>query len=85
MTNHEDADFAVAADGPPDAPEPGPRVVISLCGSGTCPTVYQTDHDTVLVQGAAATGVAVLAGEHLVEIPLEVFLEAASRLQNHGA
>lgn len=85
MTNHEDADLTVAADGLPATPEPGPRVVISLCGSGTCPTIYQTDRDTVLVQGPAATGVAVPEGEQLVEIPREVLLEAASRLQKHDA
>lgn len=85
MTNHEDADFTVAADGPPTAPEPGPRVVISLCGSGTCPTIYHTERDTVLVQGIVSTGVAVPAGEQLVEIPREILLEAARLLQQHDA
>jgi len=85
MTNHMDADFTVAAEGPPATPEPGPRVVISLCGHGTCPTVYLTDRGTVLVQGVAATGVAVPEGEQLVEVPREVLLEAARRLQTHDA
>lgn len=81
MTNHEDADILVVADGPPDTPEPAPRLVISLCGTGTCPTIYATDRDTVLVQGTAATGHTVPEGELLVEIPRELLLEAARRLQ----
>jgi hypothetical protein len=85
MTNHEDADFTAAADGPPATPESAPRLVVSLCGGGTCPTVYRTDRDTVLVQGAVATGVAVAEGEQLVEIPREILLEAARRLQEHDA
>ena len=84
MTNHEFADFT-AADGLPATPEPGPRVVVSLCGGGTCPTVYRTDRDTVLVQGSVVTGVAVPEGEQLVEIPREILLEAARRLQEHDA
>ncbi len=85
MTNHEDADFPVAAEGPPVTPETAPRLVISLCGSGTCPTVYRTGHDTVLVQGAAATGITLPDGELLVEIPRELLLEAARRIQEQDA
>jgi hypothetical protein len=85
MTNHEYADRPVATAGPPATPETTPRLVISLCGSGTCPTVYHTDRDTVLVQGAAATGVTVGDGELLVEIPTELLLEAARRIQEQDA
>jgi hypothetical protein len=80
MTNHEDADLPVAADGPPV-----PRLVITLCGGGTCPTVYVTDRDTVLVQGGAVTGVTVPDGELLVEIPRQLLLEAARRIQEQDA
>jgi hypothetical protein len=59
--------------------------VITLCGGGSCPTVYRTDRDTVLVQGAAAGGVAVPDGELLVEIPRELLLEAARRIQEQDA
>jgi hypothetical protein len=85
MTNHEDADFPVAAEGPPGTPEPAPRLVVSLCGSGTCPTVYSTDRDTVLVQGNAVTGPPVTGGELLVEIPRELLLEAARRIEQRDA
>jgi hypothetical protein len=85
MTNHEDADYLVAADGPPVTPEPATRLVISLCGTGTCPTVYTTDRDTVLVQGGAVTGIAVPDGELLVEIPRELLLEAARRIETQAA
>lgn len=84
MTNHKDA-FPVVADGPPTTPEPAPRLVISLCGAGSCPAVYTTDGDTVLVQGGEATGVAVPKGERLVEIPRDLFLEAARRIQERAA
>jgi hypothetical protein len=55
--------------------------VISLCGSGTCPTIYHTDRGTLLVQGAAAAGITVPDGELLVEIPRDLLLEAARLIQ----
>lgn len=85
MTNHEDADFSVATDGPPVTPEPVPQPLITLCGGGSCPTVYRTDRDTVLVQGTAATSVTVPDGELLVEIPKELLIEAARRIQQQDA
>ena len=86
MTNHEYADLPVVANGPPDTPGPAPQPVTTLCGGGTCPTVYRTaDRDTLLVQGRASTGVAVLDGEQLVEIPRELLLEAARRIEQPDA
>lgn len=85
MTNHKDADLRAVVDGPPATPEPAARLVISLCGNGTCPTVYRTDRDTVLVQGNAVTGTTVPDGELLVEIPRELLLEAARRIQEQDA
>lgn len=85
MTNHEDAAHPVAPDGPPATPGPVPQPVITLCGGGSCPTVYRTGRDTVLVQGKAATGVTVPDGEMLVEIPRELLLEAARRIQEQDA
>ncbi|GIE91315.1 hypothetical protein [Actinoplanes regularis] len=80
MTNHEDAGPRAATDDSPvtvTVAEP----VITLCGAGSCPTVYRTDRGTVLVQGVAATGVAVADGELLVEIPRELLIEAARQIQ----
>ena len=55
-------------------------LVTSLCGSGTCPTVYRTDRGTLVVQGytVAATnvGLDLPAGEQLVEIPEELLAAA---------
>jgi hypothetical protein len=85
MTNHEDAAYLVAADGPPVTPGTAPRRVHTLCGAGSCPTVYHTDRDTVLVQGAPVTGIAVPDGELLVEIPRELLIEAARRIQEQEA
>jgi hypothetical protein len=74
MTNREDAD------GSPATPGTAPHLIISLCGTGTCPTIYDTDRDTVLIQGSVAHAVSVPDGEALVEIPREILLEAARRL-----
>ncbi|WP_433831011.1 hypothetical protein ACQP2E_12385 [Actinoplanes sp. CA-015351] len=81
MTNPDDAERPAATNGPP---EPAPQPVITLCGTGSCPTVYSTGGDNVLVQGYAATGVAVPEGELLVEIPRELLIEAARRLQEQN-
>lgn len=85
MTNHEDAHLSVAFDGPPVIPESVPRPVATRCGSGSCPTVYRTDRDTVLVQGYASTDLAVPDGELLVEIPEDLLLEAARLIQGNDA
>jgi len=85
MTNHEYADLPVAANGPPVTPESVPQPVITLCGGGSCPTVYRAGPDTVLVQGIAAAGVTVPDGELLVEIPTELLLEAAHRIQEQDS
>jgi len=59
------------------------ELVTSLCGTGTCPTVYLTDHDTVVVQGPSVeTRIAVPDGEVLVEIPVSVLLEAVRKIQD---
>jgi hypothetical protein len=60
----------------------GLQIEASLCGSGTCPTVYSSNRDTVVVQGslvtAEAAGVRVPDGEFLVEIPTNILMEAAA-------
>jgi hypothetical protein len=57
-----------------DRKEPDMKLIkIAGCASGTCPTVYRTDTDTLVVQGTtvdpATAGIDVPAGEQLVEIP----------------
>ena len=55
-------------------------LVTSLCGTGTCPTVYRTDRGTLVVQGYTVTptnlGIEVPAGEQLVEIPADLLAAA---------
>jgi hypothetical protein len=59
----------------------GLELVSSLCGSGTCPTVYRTNRGTLVVQGyqvsSGSAGIDVPEGEFLVEIPEDVLLAAA--------
>lgn len=57
-------------------------LVTSLCGAGSCPTVYRTDRGTLVVQGYTVTpesaNIDLPAGEQLVEIPADL-LAAAMR------
>lgn len=60
----------------------GPTVLASLCGSGSCPTVYHhSGRGTMIVQGARVSadelGIDVPDGEFLVEIPEHILLGAA--------
>jgi hypothetical protein len=55
------------------ARDPVELTIIATCGSGTCPTIYRTSRQTIIVQGTAipAESVDVELGpdESLVEIP----------------
>lgn len=57
------------------------ELVTTVCGGGSCPTVYRTNRGTLVVQGYAVTaetaGVALPAGELLVEIPADLLAAAA--------
>jgi hypothetical protein len=59
-------------------------LMTTLCASATCPTVYRTDRDTVVIQGytvvAGDVGVELPEGERLVEIPADLLLAAARDL-----
>jgi hypothetical protein len=85
MTNLDVTGPSVPANDPPVIPDSVPQLVIRLCGGGSCPTIYRTDRNTVLVQGHTATGVAVPHGELLVEIPQELLIEAARRINDQDA
>ncbi|WP_028648371.1 hypothetical protein [Nocardiopsis sp. CNT312] len=45
----------------------------SGCGNGPCPTVYETENKTIVVQGFSVdgerVGISLPPGENLVEIP----------------
>jgi hypothetical protein len=49
-----------------------------MCRDGTCPTIYETDRGTVVVQGYLVTDSDVIPpeGEALVEIPAELLTRA---------
>lgn len=74
------ADFADDADNSPRA-EREMTLVTKLCGGGSCPTVYRTDRNTLVVQGYIVTpesaGLSLPTGEQLVEIPMELLVAAA--------
>lgn len=61
-------------------PSPKLTLVTSLCGTGSCPTVYRTDRGTLVVQGytvsAEQANLDLPAGEQLVEIPAELLAAA---------
>jgi hypothetical protein len=84
MTNHEESVSAVETPAVPVRMRLTP--VRRPCGpSGSCPTVYQTERQTVVVQGYAVTGdeagVELPDGELLVEIPADLLLEAADEIR----
>jgi hypothetical protein len=58
------------------------QLVAGRCGGGECPTVYETDRGTLVVQGyafePAHAGVAIAPGEQMVEIPTELLAEYLS-------
>ncbi len=51
---------------------------MGMCRDGTCPTIYDTDRGTVVVQGYVVTDSDVTPpeGEALVEIPAELLTRA---------
>lgn len=81
--------FRVAFEGQPSPgaePTLGPlKPVANLCTSGSCPTVYTAESGASLViQGyrvsAEQAGVDLPEGEFLVQIPVELLLEAARNI-----
>ena len=52
------------------------KPVASSCSVGSCPTIYQTNRGTLIIQGYAVSasdaGVDLPAGELLVEIPMDL-------------
>ncbi|MBB4694482.1 hypothetical protein [Paractinoplanes abujensis] len=67
---------------PHSGTKPHLTLLAAECSTGTCPTVYRTDRETVLVQGyivsAADAGLDLPPGEQLVEIPLGLLATAAA-------
>jgi hypothetical protein len=63
-------------------------VVSTLCGGGTCPTIYRTDRGTLVVQGSPVdpgeAGIELPAGELLVEIPESLLDEILAGRRPHS-
>jgi hypothetical protein len=57
------------------------RMLTSICDTASCPTIYESDRGTLVVQGYAVpagdAGVALPDGELLVEIPVNLLTAAA--------
>ncbi len=77
MTNQP---LTVVQDSDSSGTAPQLTFITKICGGGGCPTVYQTDRNTYVVQGYTVTaetaGLDLPAGEQLVEIPAELLAEA---------
>ena len=60
------------------------RTISAYCATGTCPTVYDSGRGTIVVQGYTLAGnhagVTLPDGEQLVEIPVELLMNAARSL-----
>ena len=74
FTHKESPATAPAGEAGDDSPEW--KIISSLCGGGTCPTVYASDRGTLIIQGypvdPTRAGLTVPDGESLVEIPAEL-------------
>jgi hypothetical protein len=51
------------------------------CEDGSCPTIYRSDRRTAGVQGYTLRGEDAPDGEAVVEVPIQVLLEAARALR----
>ncbi|TMR88505.1 hypothetical protein [Nonomuraea basaltis] len=68
------------------------RFLGSTSEAGACPTLYETDRGTIVVQGLQVTDAEALAdlrdvldGETAVEVPMELLTEIARRVLPDGA
>ena len=57
------------------------QLIAKSCASGGCPTIYKSDHGTLIIQGyavsAAQAGLELPDGELLVEIPVDLLTAVA--------
>jgi hypothetical protein len=79
MPEHEEPGLTGLKDDMPSPSRLDLELVTTLCGGGSCPTVYRTNRGTLVVQGYAVgdAGVDLPAGELLVEIPADLLAAAA--------
>lgn len=55
--------------------------LVTLCGNGGCPTIYQPDDGTLVVQGYLVEGIDGLpSGESAVRIPVALLRDAVKIL-----
>lgn len=64
------------------------KIAKTPCDALNCPTVYLTDHDTVVIQGYRVAdpgdGVPLPSGETMVEIPRALLIDSAAQLGVRG-
>ena len=59
----------------------GAQPVANICANGSCPTVYQTDRNSVVVQGyAVPVDMDLPEGMTVVEIPIDLVKEALGNI-----
>ncbi|GAA1036364.1 hypothetical protein GCM10009557_46900 [Virgisporangium ochraceum] len=67
--------------GSPRGSELGLRMLAKACANSGCPTIYESDRGTLVVQGyavsAAQAGIDLPDGELLVEIPVDLLSQVA--------
>ena len=82
MTNYSDSHAGADLGASTEPAALGLRQIAKVCSNSGCPTIYQSDHGTVVVQGYAVSahraGVDLPDGELLVEIPLDLLREAVN-------
>lgn len=57
-------------------------MLAKACHASGCPTIYQSDHGTLVIQGYAVAadraGIELPEGELLVEIPIDLLTQVAN-------
>jgi hypothetical protein len=82
VTNYSETHASVQPSAPPRESALGLRQLAKICSSSGCPTIYQSDHGTLVVQGYAVhadqAGIDLPEGELLVEIPFDLLTQAVN-------
>lgn len=82
MTNYAETHADDEADSSPPESALGLRMLAKACASSGCPTIYESDRGTLVVQGYAISarqaGIDLPDGELLVEIPVDLLTRAVN-------
>jgi hypothetical protein len=82
VTNYSETRADIEPEQSPREPALGLRMLAKACNVSGCPTIYQTDRGTLVIQGYAVAadraGIDLPAGELLVEIPVDLLTQAVN-------